>query len=269
MTDDAEERLQSYLDELLLALRGRPREVRRLLVEAEAHLRDAIDAEVAAGADRVDAVERAVRRFGPPSAVARGLPRAAAYRTLAAQLVEAALLVVGLLCVAVGLAAVPAALVGLTGHADLVTGDPPSVPGPARCQYLQHLTAAQDCTQALSAHHVVEVVRSHLVVGVVGFVVVAAWWTLHTERRTRPTVLPAGFNLTACGILLGVASLPALVVGLRATIAGAGNIDGVIGSADLMVTGSTVLAVSLACWAVAARQLTRPARNLFGQVASR
>jgi hypothetical protein len=267
--DGAEEPLQAYLDQLLLALRGRPRDVRRLLAEVEAHLHDAIDAELAAGADHADAVQQALHRFGPPSAVARGLPRGPAYRTLAAQLCEAILLLIGLLCLAVGLAGPPAAIVGLTGHADLVTGDPPSVPGPARCRYLTHLTTVRDCAQALSTHHLLEVVRSHLLVGVVGVVLVAAWWSLHTGRRTRPTVLPAGFNLAACATLLGIAALPALVIGLRAAAAGTPDIGGVIGSADLMVTGSTVLAMSLMCWAALAHQATRPARNLLTPLQTR
>lgn len=261
--DGPEEQLQDYLDQLLLALRGRPRDVRRLLAEVEAHLQDGIDAEVTAGADRADAVQRVLHRFGPPSAVARGLPSGPAYRALVGQLIEATLLLIGLLCLAVGLAGLPAAIVGLTGHADLITGDPPSVPRPARCGYLTRLTTVRDCAQALNTHHLIEVVRAHLVVGVVGFVLVAAWWVLHAERRTRPTVLPAGFNLAACGTLLSVAALPALVAGLRAAAVGTRDIGGLIGSADLMVTGSTVLAVSLLCWAALARQATRPARNLL------
>jgi HAAS domain-containing protein len=261
--DRGEEQLQTYLDQLLLALRGRPRDARRLLAEVEAHLHDAIDAGLAAGTDRADAVRQALHRFGPPSAVARGLPCGPAYRVLAAQLAAAVPLLTGLLCLAVGLAGLPAAIVGLAGDADLITGDPPSVPGPARCRYLTHLTTVRDCAQALSTHHLVEVVRAHLVVGVVGFVLVAVWWVLHAERRTRPGVLPAGFNLAACATVLAVAALPALVTGLRAAAAGTADIGGVIGSADLLVTASTVLAVSLTCWTVLARQVTRPARNLL------
>ena len=50
--DDAEERIESYLDELLLTLRGRPREARGLLSEVDSHLRESIEAGLAAGLDQ-------------------------------------------------------------------------------------------------------------------------------------------------------------------------------------------------------------------------
>ncbi len=66
--DAGDELIEAYLDELLLALRGRPRDARRLLAEAEGHLRESVAAGAAAWLGRAAAAEEAIRRFGPPSA---------------------------------------------------------------------------------------------------------------------------------------------------------------------------------------------------------
>jgi len=261
--EDPGERIDSYLDELLLALRGRPREARRLLAEVESHLREAIDAHVAAGLGEPEATEEALRRLGPPSAVARGLPPQAAYRSLLSQLTEAALLVVSLLFLAAGVAAVPAAVVGLTANPRLVTGDQAGpVLAPGRCQQLLHMLAAPSCTQALAAHHLQEVIRDHLLSGWLGFLVMVAWWVLHVHRRTRPAVLPAGFALTVCGTLLGIVAAFLLAVSIPDVARGTDSIGGLTGSGDLVATGATMMAAALLCWVALARQATRPARAL-------
>ena len=261
--DDPGERIDSYLDELLLALRGRPREARRLLAEVEGHLRESIDARVAAGLTEREAAEEALRRLGPPSAVARGLPAQAAYRTLLAQISEAAALVMSVLCLAAGAAAVPAAVVGLMGGPALVTGDRAGqLLSPGRCQQLMHMVAAPSCSQALAAHHLQEVIRSHLLSGWLGFLILVAWWVVHVHRKERPTVLPPGFALTVCGTLLGGAAAFVLAIGIVDLARGAGSIGGMIGSGDLVATGTTMLAAAVGCWLALARQATRPARAL-------
>ncbi len=63
--------IQAYLDDLLAASRGmRPREVRELLAEAEAHLYDDSAALVAAGIAEHQSELEAVARFGPPGSLA-------------------------------------------------------------------------------------------------------------------------------------------------------------------------------------------------------
>ena len=78
--DDAEELFESYLDELLLTLRGHPREARRLLSEVDNHLRESMEAGVAAGLEKPQAAEEALNKFGPPAAAARSMPSLAACR---------------------------------------------------------------------------------------------------------------------------------------------------------------------------------------------
>lgn len=260
---DPGELIDSYLDELLLVLRGRPREARRLLAEVETHLRESIEAHVAAGMDELAATEEALRRLGPPSAVARGLPPQPAYRAFLSQMTEAALLVVSLLFLAAGVAAVPAAVVGLTANTRVVTGDQAGrALTPGRCQQLLHMLAVPGCPQALAAHHLQEVIRNHLLSGWLGFLVLVAWWVLHVHRRTRPAVLPAGFALTVCGTLIGIVAAFLLAIGIPDVARGTDSVGGVIGSGDLVATGATMMAAALLCWAALARQATHPARAL-------
>lgn len=261
-TREVEDLIESYLDELLLALRGRPREARRLLVEVEAHLRETVEAGIAAGRDRLGATEEALRRFGPPAAVARGLPSQGGYRSLLAQMGETVVLATGLLFLAAGAAAVPAAIVGLAGNVDLVTGDRPGwTPGPERCRQLVSMTGVPDCVRALGAHHLQEVLRDHLMGGVAGFVLLVAWWLMHVRHTRRPTVLPTGFGLSVCGPLLGVSGAVLLAAGVgEVTHHVAGT--RLMGSGDLIATGATVLGVALLCWTALARQALRPARSL-------
>jgi hypothetical protein len=259
---DPAERIETYLDELMLALRSRPREARRLLREAETHLRALVEAGLATGLDERQATEQALTRFGPPSAVARGLPSVAAYQTMLSQLTETALLVIGVLCLAAGAAAIPAAILGLAGNPGMVTGDRAGMAvTAARCQQLLHMVAAPSCGQALSTHHLEEVIRDHLLGGWVGVAALGIWWAWHVHRKTRPAVLPAGFSLTVCGTLLGAAGALLLAIGIRESMLGITAVDGVIGSGDLAATGATITAAALLCWAVLARQATRPART--------
>ncbi len=179
----------------------------------------------AAGLGRAAAAEEAIRRFGPPSAVTRGVRPGAAYRALGGQLAETVLLLIGLAFLAVGAAAVPAAVAGLTGHAGLITGDRPGpLPSPARCAYLLRLTPAAGCAQALSEHHLEEVLRRHFLCGWLGAVFLAIWWAVHVHRRSRPAVLPAGCPLVVCVAWLGVAAAVLLLIGIREILTGTGKL---------------------------------------------
>ena len=106
-------------------------------------------------------------------------------------------------------------------------------------------------------------VRAAARAGTVGFGVLAVWWVVHVERRTRPRVrvLPVGFAPTFCGTLLAAAALAMLAVGVHDLAAHALSSGGRVRSGDLLTTGATVLATALPCWTVLAYQATRPAGN--------
>jgi hypothetical protein len=245
--DQAEERIEAYLDDLLLALRGHPRQARRVLSEVESHIRDSVEAGLAAGLDEIRAVEEALDRFGPPRSAARGLSALAAYRILFRQLAEAALLVAGMLCLTAGAAAVPAAILGLAGHPNLVTGD----------------------QRGVSVDHLQDVIRAHLASGWIGFLLLAAWWVVYVYRRGRPAVLPTGFALTVSGTVLAVLAAFFLAIGIDNSASGLDSTAGVIGSGDLAVTGATMLAAAAFCGVVLARQVARPGRGLAGAAAGK
>lgn len=247
MTDDlpeiADERVEAYLDRVLLAARGRPREIRRTLAEVESHLRDAVAAGLAEGLAEEAAVTRALARFGPPEAAMRGMPRRAAYRTLLAQLVEAVLLLAGSFGLAAGVAAVPVTVLGLSRGLGFVTGDVP----------------AERLTTAAQLDHFEEVVRAHLMVGFVGVLVVVGWLVLHAHRKEWPAVLPAGFDLTLAAALLTAVGATVLVVALRDLAAGR-----LAGTGDLLSTGAAVAVAALLCWALFARGALRMAGRATG-----
>jgi len=68
--------VEAYLEELRAALPSTRR--KRFLAEAEAHLRDAVAARIASGADPLTAVAGAVEEFGPPAVVAARMRAATA-----------------------------------------------------------------------------------------------------------------------------------------------------------------------------------------------
>src|ERR1700710_2618036 len=71
MSDDAAEPIEDYLDQLMGELRGTPRETRRLLGEAEDHLRETAERlKRQQGYDEPAAQWEAVRQFGSPAEVA-------------------------------------------------------------------------------------------------------------------------------------------------------------------------------------------------------
>ena len=63
--------VEQYLDELYGRLRCPPREARRILAEAEDHLREAVTDGLAAGLTQTEAEEQAVSSFGSVRAVVR------------------------------------------------------------------------------------------------------------------------------------------------------------------------------------------------------
>ena len=70
--------VEEYLDQLYARLRCAPRDARRILAEAEDHLREAVTDGLAAGLTQAEAEQQAVSGFGSVRAVVRAHDRAAA-----------------------------------------------------------------------------------------------------------------------------------------------------------------------------------------------
>jgi hypothetical protein len=190
-----EEDLEGYLDELSRRLHGSGDEVRRVLIESEAHLRDSIDAGVAAGLEERAAARSALDRFGTAAQVAEAANKAfwdatrwSVYGAVAGMLVflaAAGMIVVG---VSAGVASLVASLTST--HA--VFGLPAAVQMPA--ESCAHWLAVQPgtitCQQAGTLEAADDLTRSMALVGILGVILLAAYGIVRRRGRGRARVLP-------------------------------------------------------------------------------
>ena len=210
MSDD--EVIEGYLDELLVELRGSPRTVRRVLAEAEAHLRDAL----AAGMD----AEEAVSRFGTPRVVAAtsnrlgGTPLSVVVR----QLLLAACLLTAIGLAAIGVSALISGGMDAVYGPSFVAGDLPTITyTPARCDEYRRLAPhEQSCRLAAARHHADEVETNGVAAGVVGLVAFGVWawlrrrWSVTPANGALPPALVPGVGTAVFGVLALMVSSQAL-----------------------------------------------------------
>jgi hypothetical protein len=194
--------IEEYLDELLARSTGPAGEVRRLLVETEAHLRDAADAEVAAGLDPDAAQLRAIERFGSPRAVARAAHRARRPFVVAALAVAFVRMAAAGL-VAVGLSALLARLLAMHAGTAFVYGLPAGAAVPAgNCaRWLVAQPAATSCARAASLENADDTLMLRVGGAIVGLLVLAVAWALlrRRPRAATPDYVPA-MGLTLFGV---------------------------------------------------------------------
>jgi len=225
--------IDAYLDELLARLLGPARDVRRTLLEAEAHLRDAVDEQVAAGTELAEARRVAIQRFGSAAQVAATANRSLAGRTGAlvlGALVWAAARMVAVGAASVGVAAVLArALAALTSTA-FVFGAPANAVLPAdRCaHWLAVQPSATTCAQAAMLENSSDTFQLYTGGAVIGLVVLGIAFTIRAiVSRARGTA--------RTGIVLPPAAVPAI----GATVfGGTGAALLSAGLSDVMLTGS-------------------------------
>ena len=181
----SQEPIEAFLDDLLRACRGLPaREARHLIAETEAHLRDAVDAAVAGGADEAAAVLQALRDFGPvDDLVAREHARLRTpWRVLAADLVHSAIELGAIGAMAVGLTGVVAGVIYLAGGASAVAPRP-TVLDLTRANCARWLSAGgHDCRSAAVSDWAGEIVWYRIAAGLLGLVVLAGYRDLARRR---------------------------------------------------------------------------------------
>jgi hypothetical protein len=242
--------IEGYLDQLLGHLRGSAHDVRRILTEAEEHLRDATAELVAAGASEEEAQRRAIERFGSPRAVARRfsarlapVPPAA----VAAELARVAVRLGGVALVAIGASGLVAELLGRLLGAGFVAGDLPGVTyTPARCaEFLEYFPDAGGCEQAAAIHHWGEVVEYRVAAGVLGLLILGAFLAWHRAQGGRPPaylgVLPDGFAAAVATSLYGLAAAVLALEGLDALLVAGGDGAGQWLSASVVALAMAVL----------------------------
>jgi len=200
--------IDAYLDELLARLRGPAGDVRRTLVEAEAHLRDAVDEQVAAGTELAEARRVSIQRFGSVAQVAatanRSLAGVRGGLVLGALLWAAGRMVaVGVACV--GVAAVLARALAVLTSTAFVFGAPADAVLPAdRCaHWLSVQPSAATCSQAAMLENSSDTFQLYTGGAVVGLVVLGVAFTIRAlVRRARGTA--------RAGTVLPPAAVPAI-----------------------------------------------------------
>ncbi len=203
--------VEDYLDELFVALRGQPRQVRRMLAETEEHLHSAIVDDVAHGTPAQDAAGAAVARFGGAAQIAKAWnastppePMRSFLRRTASQLVPLA--AVGL--VAIGLSGVVArAMTALWGRT-FMFADPAGTTYPVSdCRsWLSLHPSAGSCTNAYLAESQADGLLARYAAGILGLVLLGVV-VLIRRRRGAPVFgrLPLLSSFTGTILFLAAA----------------------------------------------------------------
>ncbi|HTT52275.1 MAG TPA: permease prefix domain 1-containing protein [Streptosporangiaceae bacterium] len=203
--------VEAYLDQLYARLRGSPRQGRRLLAEAEDHLRQGVEEGLAGGLSLREAQEHAISSFGSVRAVVRA--HDTRLRRLPSTAVLADLVMSGWKLGSVGLLAVGAS--GLVAAAmNAIFGRPfvgaqlrgTTLPA-ASCRYwLSNWPGAHSCTQAYLLESSSDAVSLRVAAGLLGLLLLAGYY-LARRRGWSTGVLPDGFTPTVAVSLFGTAGL--------------------------------------------------------------
>ena len=205
--------IDAYLDRLFDHLSGTGSRGRRVLIEAQAHLEEAVERAVAAGQPRADAERDAIRRFGTPEEIAHAHAQAGVLPVSATlgRIFAAGWLLAGVAGLTVALmGAIDAALAHFAGGA-FVTDDPVDMTyTAARCHELGVSNGdAVACRAASIAHHMQELTLLPMLAGVAGAVLLV----LFVLARRAP-LLRALTHLPNAAMMSGVGAVGFGGVGL-------------------------------------------------------
>ncbi|HEY0716202.1 MAG TPA: permease prefix domain 1-containing protein [Streptosporangiaceae bacterium] len=213
--------VEDYLDQLYAGLRTTPREARRIIAEAEDHLREATAAGVEAGLSAHEAQEAAISSFGSVRAVVRAHTRRVPPVAVFGELIMAAwkLASIALLAVA-GSGLVALVMNQVLGPAFVggspVTGRP--VSASACGHWLSIWSHAQSCSQAAMLENSSDAVSLRLLALIPGLVLLEGYLLARRYQRRRglrADLLPDAFAPTVAACLFG--ALTAGLVFLAAT----------------------------------------------------
>lgn len=250
--------VEEYLDLLFARLRGSPRQARRILAEAEDHLREAVADGLAAGMSEREAQEQAVSGFGSVRAVVRAheARRGPGPAAVLADLAASAWMLAALGLLAVGASGLVAAAMNATLGRGFV-GGAPSAAGitPAACRhYLAVWPGAHSCAQAAMLEISADAVSLRLAAGAAGLALLAGY--LLARRRLARSVLPDGFVPTVAVGVFGAAGAGLAWMSTNPGVAG------VSGGPGLYLSGAIVaLAAAAAAGLPLRRSLLRHARG--------
>ena len=216
--------IERYLDDLLVASRRLPpREARQLLAEAEAHLRDCADTQIAAGTLVDEAEANAVQRFGDARALAAADGRTS-LKTIVSQVALTALLLGGIAGIGIGISGAIAAVFRAAGGDRLVAGGPTvSALSASNCaRWLAIDPSAASCHDAALNDWANETVYYRLAVGVLGILAVLGYAAVRRRRSHRPALNPLVTD-TAATVLWTGAAVVLFALGVDALVISAGD----------------------------------------------
>jgi hypothetical protein len=132
------------------------------------------------------------------------------------QVAEALVWLGGVGLAAIGASGVLAYAMGTAFGKSFVAGDPSGTAYTAsRCRdFFEYAPHAHTCEQAAIVHHYGEIVDYRLAAGVLGLIVLAAWWFVRRRTRLARDLLPDGFAATIGLSLTGVGAALLVVSGL-------------------------------------------------------
>lgn len=226
MNDD-HDLIDAYLDDLLVELLGTPRLARRVVAEAEDHLREAVEEARAAGASTEDAQRSAIERFGSPRLVARRFRPAGEDLSILTKAGVATFQVVGFGLAAIGFSGLLLLAMALLGGPTYVEGYDLSLVSrvpPEYCrELLQQYPTAANCGDALQQSVLVEELMARLVPGAVGILLLGGLWLVSRRWIGRRLLLPGPWSawiLIVAGIVVASALVNGQYPGLGDHMAG-------------------------------------------------
>lgn len=251
--------VEQYLDQLYTRLRSAPRDARRILAEAEDHLREAVTDGLAAGLTQREAEEQAVSSFGSVRAVVRAHDGGAwrfPGRAVLFDLGLAGLKLGGIGALAVAASGLVAAAMNMLLGPGFVGGAGHRISYPAAsCRWwLADNLGVHTCARAAVLENSVDAVSLRLAVGILGLILLLCYYVAPRGRSRH--VLPEGFVPTIAVSLFGAAG-----VGLGVLAAAGGPGVSVVGP-GWYLSGALVAVVTAAAYALQLnRTLLRRARG--------
>lgn len=229
--------IQAYLDDLLVASREmRPREVRDLLAEAEAHLYDDRAALVGAGMAEHEAEIEAVARFGPPGRLAADDRDrlTTSVGKLLRQVLTTGVRLGAVGAIAVGVSGMIAGLFWIVGSRAVIDVPAGRVLSAGDCaRWLAGDPGAGSCRTAAINDWAAETVSYRIALGLLGVLALLALRWVERRRATMRGLDPLVSD-TIAATIFGVAGAWALGLGVSAIVTDSGNGSGQWFSAALV-----------------------------------
>ena len=254
MSSYDDEPIELYLDELLGALRGTRRDVRHMLAECEAHLRDNAQRAVAAGSSPHEAARGAVERFGDVSTVAAAfnpVHQPAALRAAVPGALFTCWRVIGVGFTAIGGSGVLAwILMHLTSTAAVFADPPGTTYGRAACAYWQQIhPTAKSCAQAALLEGRDDALVQRFALGALGLFMLAAASGWQRRRGVRcPRELRFAVVLVAATVF-GIAGITLTGYGIDRAVQNTG-------AGQWLSAGAVALTVATAYLIALSRYIT-------------